>query len=434
MTVNKTGDEQISFLVGAPEIILSFCNSSKKEKADILRKIELWADDGLKVIGLAYKTSGDLKKKSRFVWLGLVGIEDPIRKEAKGAILKAQKAGIKVKIVTGDYRKTAERIAINLGFDLNSRNVVEGSELEKMSEIELNDRIDEIVLFVRVTPHQKQRIVTSLQKRGEIVAMTGDGVNDALALKKANIGVVLGTGSEVAKESGDLILLDNNFKTIVAAIEEGRTIFANIKKVVAYILSNSFVEIFLIFGSLLLHLPYPLTIVQIIWIHLICDGPPDIMLCFEPKENDVMKEKPENLQKESILSNPFKFLIFSISLFVGLICLFFFWLDLRINNSLDLARTLVFASVAAVDLIYVFSFRNLKEPIFKFRNFFQNKFLTFGVIYGFVLTFAAIYVPFLNNLLGTVPLKPVYWLLVFGVGILAICITEIFKLFYFSKK
>jgi len=157
----------------------------------------------------------------------------------------------------------------------------------------------------------------------------------------------------VAKESGDLILLDNNFKTIVAAIEEGRTIFANIKKVVAYILSNSFVEIFLIFGSLLLRLPYPLTIAQILWIHLICDGPPDIMLCFEQKERGIMRESPQNLQRESILSNPLKFLILSISLAVGLVCLLFFWFDLKTNNDLALARTLVFAAVAAVDLIYV---------------------------------------------------------------------------------
>jgi len=238
----------------------------------------------------------------------------------------------------------------------------------------------------------------------------------------------------VAKESGDLILLDNNFKTIIAAIEEGRTIFANIKKVVTYILSNSFVEIFLIFGSLLLRLPYPLTIAQILWIHLICDGPPDIMLCFEKKERNAMKEKPQNLQKESILSTPHKFLIISISLTVGLVCLAFFWLHLKANDDLDLARTLVFAAVAAVDLIYVFSFKNLGESIFKSRNFFQNKFLIMGVFYGFVLTLAAIYVPLLNKLLGTVPLKPIYWLFVFGVGIMSMAITEIFKFAYFSAK
>jgi Ca2+-transporting ATPase len=275
-----------------------------------------------------------------------------------------------------------------------------------------------------------------LQKNGEVVAMTGDGVNDAPALKKADIGVVLGAGSDVAKEAGDLILLDNNFKTIVAAIEEGRTIFANIRKIVAYILSNSFVEIFLIFGSLVMGLPYPLTIVQILWVHLICDGPPDIMLCFEKKENGIMKEKPKKLQKESILSNPLKFLIISISLTVGLTCLALFWYILRLENDLGLARTIVFATVASVDLIYVFSFRSFKESVYKFklRYFMENKFLIFGVLYGFTLTLAAIYVPFLNRLLGTEPLEPAYWLIMLGVGILGIVLTEIFKAVYFSEK
>ncbi|MFA5080531.1 MAG: HAD-IC family P-type ATPase [Candidatus Paceibacterota bacterium] len=434
LTINKINDRQISFLVGAPEIVLDFCSNPVREKEEILKKIENWADEGLKIIGLAYKISGNLKEKNDFIWLGLMGIEDPIRKEAKGAILEAQKAGIKVKIVTGDYRKTAERIAVNLGFNLEPKNIIEGKDLENISEEDLTKRIDDIVLFARVTPHQKQMIINSLQKKGEVVAMTGDGVNDALALKKADIGVVLGNGSEMAKESGDLILLDNNFKTIVSAIEEGRVIFANIKKVVAYMLSNSFVEIFLILGSMLLHLPYPLTVAQILWIHLICDGPPDIMLCFEKKESGVMSEKPQNLQKESILSNSLKFLIISISLIVGLICLLVFWFNLKINNNLDLARTLVFVTVAAVDLIYVFSFRNLRESIFKSHQYFQNKFLIFGVFYGFLLTFAAVYVPFLNKLLGTVPLEPIYWLFVFGVGIIGIFITEIFKAVFFSTK
>ncbi len=431
LTVNNVEGKKASFLVGGPEIILDLCKNPEAEKKEILKKIENWADDGLKLIGIASKSTGDVKIRSGFSWLGLIGIEDPIRKEAKEAIKQAQDAGIQVKIVTGDYRKTAERIALNLGFKLTSDNVVEGKDLENISDSELAKKIKNIVVFARVTPHQKQKIVNILQKNGEVVAMTGDGVNDALALKKADIGVVLGNGSEVAKEAGDLILLDNNFKTIVAAIEEGRTIFANIKKVVAYILSNSFVEIFLIFGSILMRLPYPLTIAQILWIHLICDGPPDIMLCFEKKEKGIMDEKPRNLQKESILSRPLKLLIFSISLIVGIICLMIFRFYLKTDSGLDFARTLIFASVAMVDLIYVFSFRNFKESILKTRSFFENKFLIFGVIYGLILTFVAVYLPALNRLLGTVPLKPAYWILVLGIGILGIILTELFKLRYF---
>ena len=434
MTINKINGGDTAFILGAPEIVLSFCNDSTEERNNILMEIEKWADEGLKILGITYKEGGNLQEKKEFSWLGLVGIEDPIRKEIKDAISSAKEAGIKVKIVTGDYRKTAERIATNLGFRLEPKNVLEGPELETISEEELKNRMDDLLLFTRVTPHQKQKIVKALQEKGEIVAMTGDGVNDAPALKRADIGVVVGNASDVAKEAGDLILLDSNFKTIVAAVEEGRLIFSNIKKVVAYVLSNSFVEIFLIFGSMLLNLPYPLTVVQILWIHLICDGPPDIVLGFEPKEKEIMKEKPENLQKESILSGHMKFLIFSISLTISLLCLFLFWYFLKKNGDLALARTIIFATVAIVDLIYIFSFKNLKKPIFKNENFFQNKFLFLGVAYGFLLTFAAIYLPVLNRIFGTVPLAPFHWLLIFGVALIATLWTEAVKLMYNVKN
>jgi Ca2+-transporting ATPase len=428
MTMNKAEGKETSFILGAPEIIISFSDVSDEEKKHILAKIEEWADDGLKVLGLAKKEKGDLREKKEFFWLGLVAIEDPIRKEAKEAINTAHKAGIKVKIVTGDYRKTAERIAINLGFKLGHQSILEGEELEIISEKELRKKIDDIILFVRVTPLQKQKIIKVLQEKGEIVAMIGDGVNDALALKKADIGVAVDSASDVAKEASDLILLDNNFKTIVAAIEEGRLIFSNIKKVVSYVLSNSFVEIFLIFGSMLFNLPYPLTIIQILWLHLICDGPSDIVLGFEPKEKDLMKEKPQNLRKESILSDSMKFLIFGISFIIGFLCLFFFWYILEKSGDLTFSRTLIFATVAVVDLIYIFSFKNLKKSIFQTENFFKNKLLFLGIAYGFILTFAAIYFPGLNRILGTVPLQPFYWLLILGIALITTFWIEIVKM------
>ncbi|MDO8601311.1 MAG: HAD-IC family P-type ATPase [bacterium] len=430
MTTNKIEGQEISFVLGAPEIVLSFSDAPQEEKNNILAEIEEWADAGLKVLGLAQKERGDLKERKEFSWLGLIAIEDPIRKEAKEAINAVLQAGIKVKIVTGDYKKTAERIAINLGFKLGPQSVIDGGELEIISEEELKTKIDDIVLFTRVTPHQKQKIVKVLQEKGEIVAMTGDGVNDAPALKKADIGVAMGSASEVAKEASDLILLDNNFKTIAAAVEEGRLIFSNIKKVVAYVLSNSFVEIFLIFGSMLFNLPYPLTVVQILWLHLICDGPPDIVLGFEPKEKDLMKEKPQNLQKESILSNSMKLLIFGISFIVGFLCLFLFWYILKKTGDLTFSRTLIFASVAVVDLVYIFSFKNLKKSIFRTENFFKNKLLFLGVAYGFLLTFAAIYLPGLNRILGTMPLQPLHWLFIFGIALIATLWTEIIKMIF----
>jgi len=427
LTVTRFENKETAFIIGAPEIILKFCNPFASAKNDILAKIEKWAEKGLRVVGLAFKEKENLKEKKDFSWLGLVGIEDPVREGVREAIAKAQEAGIKVKIVTGDFRKTAERVAKRIGLKVGPDNVMEGQELEMISEEELKKRINSILLFTRISPHQKLKIIKVLKEKKEVVAMTGDGVNDAPALKKADIGVVVGNASDVAKEAGDLILLDSNFKTILAAVEEGRLIFSNIKKVVGYTLSDSFAEIILIFGSVLLNLPYPLTILQILWIHLICDGPPDIVLGFEPMEKDLMKERPENLRKERILSHSMRFLIFSISLMIGLLCLFFFKFVLGRTGDLTLARTLTFTAFAAGDLIYLFAFRNLKEPIFKTENFFQNKYLFLAVVFGFLLTFIAIYLPVLNRVLETVPLKSYMWLWVFVVAFLTTFLVEIIK-------
>ena len=429
-TVSDILNKETAFITGAAEIVLSFCKIKAEEKKKILTLLESWAKDGLKVMGVATKEKGALIEKKNFSWLGLVGIQDPVRKEAKEAINLAQQAGIKIKIVTGDYRRTAEKVAQHLGFKLKEENIIEGKELEIISEKDLEERIDNIVLFARVTPHQKQKIVKALQDKGEIVAMTGDGVNDAPALKRADIGIVVDNASDVAKEAGDLILLDSNFKTIMAACEEGRLIFSNIKKVVAYVLSNSFAEIFLIFGATLLNLPSPLTIVQILWIHLICDGPPDIILGFEPKEKSLMEEKPEELKKESILSGRMKILIFLISLTAGLLALIFFAYFKGKTGDLKLAQTVAFATLAVVDLVYIFAFKNLKKLIIHTENFFKNKFLFLAIIYGFALTFLAIYYPPLNRILGTVPLKPYHWLFVFSVAVITTLWAELMQVLF----
>jgi Ca2+-transporting ATPase len=404
---------------------------SPDEKKEILAKIEKYAGEGLKVLGLSYKEEGELKETKNHIWLGLAGIEDPIREGVRETIQNTLEAGIKIKIVTGDHRKTAQKVAKNLGFLIKKENIMDGHDLEKISDKELKRIIDRIILFARVSPHQKLKIIKVLQEKGEIVAMTGDGVNDAPALKRADIGVVLGNSSDVAKEAGDLILLDNNFKTIVSACEEGRLIFSNIKKVVGYVLSNAFDEIIVIAGAFLFALPFPLTVVQILWINLICDGPPDFMLGFEPKEESLMKEKPRKIGKEDILSNSMKFLIFFISLAAGGFSLLFFWYFYNHSGDIVLARTVVFATIATASLVYIFSFKSLKESIFKI-NIFQNKFLFLGVIYGFALIFLAVYLPGLNRLLGTTPLLLKHWFLVFGVAVFTTFLAEIVK--YFKNK
>jgi len=427
LSINQIDGNETASIIGAPEIILQMCDIESDKKQDILEKISCWAEEGLKVLGVISKNQGNLKDKNNFTWLGLIGIQDPIRTGVKEAINVARDAGIKIKIVTGDYRKTAEKIARSLGFNIAEKNIMEGSTLEIISEDELKEKIDDIIIFSRVTPRQKLKIVKVLQEKGEVVAMTGDGINDATALKKADIGIAVNNATDVAKEAADLILLNNNFKTIIAACKEGRLIFSNIKKVVAYVLSNSFAEIVLIFGAILMGLPTPLTIIQILWAHLICDGPPDIVLGFETRNKALREENPKILRKEEILDKPIIALIILISLTVGLFSLFIFTYFLKQTGQINLARTITFATVATVDLIYIFAFKDLKNSLFKTKNLFDNKRLIGAVIYGLLLLLIAIYVPTLNKVLETVPLKPFYWLIVVGVAIITVFWVELIK-------
>lgn len=432
LSIQKIGEKEISFLMGGPEIILNFCQNEEREKKEIFEKLESWAKRGLRVLGLAFKEDGE---KKHYIFSGLLGISDPPRKEVKDLIAFAEKAGISVKIVTGDYRKTAEVLAKNLGIQASKENIIEGEEIEKISTEELKEKIEKISIFARVLPHQKRKIVDCLQKKGEIVAMTGDGVNDALALKEADIGIAVGEATEVAKEAADLVLLDSNFKTIISACEEGRLILSNIKKTVGYILSNSFLEIALIFLAGIFGFPPPLNIVQILWLHLICDGPPDLTFAFEPPEKDLMEKKPADIKKESILDPLLFFLIFIVTVATTSLCLYIYWLVGIKENNLLLGSTLVFASLGAVDLIYIFSFKNLKKPILKTENFFANKFLFLSILYGFSLLFLAIYHPFLNKILKTTPLREPWQIgIIFGIGILVTLLLELAKTIFHEKS
>jgi P-type Ca2+ transporter type 2C len=432
--VNKVDHHSVAYIMGAPEIIASFCKLSQSEHSRINILIHEWAHMGLRILGVAEKRTGTLTHKKGFSWLGLIGIEDPVRKEAKLALAQATKAGIEIKIVTGDYQITAEHVARKIGMDIGPSNVMNFDELDVISDEKLTQRLSSIKLFSRVTPLQKLKIVNALQQNGEVVAMTGDGVNDAPALKKADIGIVVENGTDVAKEAGDLILLDSNFKTIVAACREGRIIFSNIKKVVGYVLSNSFAEIILISGSMFLDLPMPLTVAQILWIHLICDGPPDIMLGFEPGETGIMDLKPKDIQKESILSIGMKSMILIISSSVGLSALGIFWYYNSIFGDIVVARTVVFALLASVSLVYIFSFKNLKKYIFQTGNIFDNNYLNVSVIYGFVLVLSAIYIPALNKVLGTTPLSLSHWVTIVSVCVLTTLIIEVSKFTVMKSK
>lgn len=415
-----------NFLKGAPEIVMGMCNIATQEKARFMALVDQWADEGLRMIGLAYRSLGKLADYSGYTWLGLVGMEDPVRDGVIEAVHLAQKAGIEIKMITGDYRKTAEHIARNIGLIKAGDASLEGPDVALMSDDELIERVRETSVFARIRPQDKFRIIKALQVNGEITAMIGDGVNDAPALQRAHIGVVVGSATDVAKETADLILLDNNFRTIVAAIEEGRIIFANIRKVVAYTLSNSFAEVLAIFTAMMLRWPAPLLVAQILWIHLICDGPSDIVLGFEPKEDGIMDEKPRSL-KEPILNHLGLSLIAIISVSSAAGALFLFHHLYSVHSNAVEGRSIVFASFAINSMIYIFAYRSMRLPLFRMTKLSANMPLVWAVLAGLMMAILPFLIPGLRSLLEIVPLTFFEWLDVAGIALSLLIVVEIGK-------
>ena len=423
VTANRVDGQTIHYLKGAPEIVLGMCTESEAEQARILAQVEQWASEGLRLLGLAHRPNGMLGDHGGYAWLGLVAMEDPIREGVRDAIAVARQAGIEVKMITGDYRRTAERIAAMVGLATRPDQVIDGEELALLSDDDLARRVQEVSVFARIRPQDKLRIVRALQAQGEVTAMIGDGVNDAPALKRANIGVVVGTATDVAKETADLVLLDNNFRTVVAAIEEGRVIFENIRKVVAYTLSNSFAEVLLIFGAMLLGWPAPLLVAQILWIHLICDGPSDIVLGFEPKENGIMEEPPKS-PHEPILNRLGLSLIGLISVASTVVGLVLFGHYFRLHSDPIEGRSIVFASFAINSMVYIFAYRSMRRSMFRGSPLRANKPLIWAVAAGLLMAVLPFLVPGLRQVLGIVPLHVGDWLLVVGVALGLLAVVE----------
>jgi Ca2+-transporting ATPase len=353
-------------------------------------------------------------------------MEDPVREGVVEAIRVAQKAGIQVKMITGDYLKTAEHIAHSIGLMKVGEQSLEGPAVAALNDEELQERVRTTSVFARIRPQDKLRIVKALQANGEITSMIGDGVNDAPALQRANIGVVVGSATDVAKETADLILLDNNFRTIVAAIEEGRIIFENIRKVVAYTLSNSFAEVLTIFTAMLLRWPAPLVVAQILWIHLICDGPSDIVLGFEPKEHGIMDEKPRSL-KEPILNHLGLSLIGVISVSSAVAVLFLFHHLYSAHGNAVEGRSIAFASFAVNSMVYIFAYRSMRQPLFRMNKLSANMPLVWAVLAGLMMAVLPFLIPGLSNLLGIVPLTFVEWLEVAGIALGLLVVVEVSK-------
>jgi Ca2+-transporting ATPase len=458
-TLNKKdNDDNIIYLKGAPEKVLNFCskilvdgevkNLSKEDKDKILDNFDELTYKGLRVLAAAYKlTDKDKKdldqeyiaKADDLIFIGVFGLRDPLRKEAKDTIDLCQQAGIKPIIITGDHRLTVKAIANEIGIETDEESIIEGNEMDKLSDKELKKRVKEIRIYARVSPKHKLRIIDAWQKHGEVVAMLGDGVNDAPALKTSDIGVAVGSGTDVAKETSDIVLLDDNFKTIVDAVKQGRIIFDNIRKVIVYLVADSFSSLILIGGSLIYgwffshgDIILPITALQILYVNMITDGFPYIALTFEPGEKDVMKLKPHK-KDAPIMNTEMKVLIFIMGIITDLI-LFGIYLYM-INNEYDLIymRTFIFTALAVGTLFYVFSVKSLRKTIFHI-NFFSNKYLIIAVIAGFGLQLFAIYTPFMQDVFELTFLNLTDWFWIIGFGLINILFIELGKYIFISKQ
>lgn len=442
-TLHRGENENFVFVKGAPERIIELCTETMlcdgvKGFDDELKKQTIEANhalaaNGLRVLGIAYKKEPADKSsiahtdlESGLVFLGLAGMIDPPRPEAIEAIKEAKRAGIRVIMATGDNIVTGRAIASQMGILREDGEAVDGKEFSAMSDEELAARVDKIDVFARVEPEHKLRLIDALRKRGHIVGMTGDGVNDAPALKKADIGISMGiTGTDVAKEASEMVLADDNFASIVKAIAEGRVIFNNIKKVVTYLLSTNAGEQVIIIGTVLLGMPFPLTTAQILWINLVTDSLPALALAADPSREDILAEPPRD-PKASILSKGvlIRIIMVAVIMAIGTITLFH-WENPDTN--LDKARTMAFASMGIFQLINSFNMRSAKKSIFAL-GVFSNKYLIGAVAVCAALQVAAINTPFAQQIFKTVPLSLAEWGIVVAVSSSVLWIVEIRKL------
>ena len=448
-TLWETNQEKILYVSGAPEKILALSSQvqikgegkilDEKIREQLSEKLEDLTGKGLRVIATAYKKIRNPLKfelNSQMVcdltFVGFIGLKDPLRKEAKEAISLCKKAGMKPIIVTGDHLLTAKAVARELGFKVENENIILGQDLDELSDKEFEKRLENLTVYARVEPKHKLRIIKAWQKRGEVVAMTGDGINDAPALKRADVGIALGSGTEVAKEASDLILLTDNFSTIVKAVREGRVILDNIRKVITYLISDSFTEVILVGVSIIAGVPLPVTALQILWVNLIEDGLPDIALSFEPEEKGIMKRKPEP-HDVPLLTREMKALILIVGIVDDLILLaLFFWL-LRAGHDISFIRTMIFANLS-IDTFYVaFTCKSLRKNIWE-MNLFSNKFLVIATLLGILMLISAIYFPPLQVLLETVPLGIYDWSIVVLLGLIDFGLIEVTKWYFIVKK
>lgn len=440
-TVDKAQNEgSMVSMKGAPEVVLDRCACitdlngirpiADEDRKKILEIANVMADHALRVLAFAWKPIGTDDPldanyiESDLIFAGLAGIMDPPRKEVFEAISVSKRAGIRPVMITGDHRLTAKAIGVELG--IGHGDVIEGSQLEKMSEEQLLDKINEISIFARVTAEHKVRIVEALKKRGNIVAMTGDGVNDAPALKASDIGVAMGkTGTDVAKEASDMVIADDNFATIVSAVEEGRRIYDNIRKGTSYLLSVSFAELATIFLGVAFGFPIPLLAVQILWINVVAEEFPAIGLALEPSHTDIMSKKPRD-PKEPMPSRGLLIYTLGIASAIVIGTLGLYVISLRMGHDLSYARTMAFVGLGFFTAYNAYSSRSLDESIFR-MNPLGNKMLLLGIAGSILSILAVVYIPFMQSIFETEPLTSQSWIFVLATGLIVVVTAEVMK-------
>ncbi|WP_133015565.1 calcium-translocating P-type ATPase, PMCA-type [Clostridium cuniculi] len=446
MTVimNANGKESC-YMKGAPERVLERCNAvlengkikplTAQKKKQIYSYIESMSNRALRCIAAAYKEEHVVKNDSvedNLIFLGVAGSMDPPRIEVKDAVLKCKMAGIKPVMITGDHKNTALAIAKSINICTTDDQAITGDELEKMSDEELVKRVEKLRVFARVSPNHKLRIVKAFKKNNNIVAMTGDGVNDAPAIKEADIGVAMGiSGTDVTKEAASMVLMDDNFATIVSAVEEGRIIYDNIRKFIRYLLSCNLGEVLTMFLASLFYLPNPLTPIQILFVNLATDGLPAIALGIDPADKDIMRQSPRE-KNEGIFARGLWEKIIVRGCLIGICTLLSFMVGRYYGMDLATCRTIALCTLVMSQLLHVFECRSERHSIFEI-NVLSNIYLLGAAIISITMICGILYIPFLRGIFNTVALNLGQWLLVIFFSGIIFLINSVYLLIK-SKK
>lgn len=446
MTVimNANGKETC-YMKGAPERVLERCNSvlengkikplTAQKKKQIYSYIESMSNRALRCIAAAYKEEHVVKNNSveeNLIFLGVAGSMDPPRIEVKDAVLKCKMAGIKPVMITGDHKNTALAIAKSINICTTDDQAITGDELEKMTDEELVKRVDKLRVFARVSPNHKLRIVKAFKKNNNIVAMTGDGVNDAPAIKEADIGVAMGiSGTDVTKEAASMVLMDDNFATIVSAVEEGRIIYDNIRKFIRYLLSCNLGEVLTMFLASLFYLPNPLTPIQILFVNLATDGLPAIALGIDPADKDIMRQSPRE-KNEGIFARGLWEKIIVRGCLIGICTLLSFMVGRYYGMDLATCRTIALCTLVMSQLLHVFECRSERHSIFEI-NVLSNIYLLGASIISITMICGILYIPFLRGIFNTVALNLGQWLLIIFFSGIIFLINSVYLLIK-SKK